>query len=138
MSNFRYGKASLSKLEPLNPNLKKVAMRAIELTPIDFTIVQGMRTLAQSQQNQANGTSFLKDPSKSKHISGLALDFAPLKNGKIDWDDLEAFKDVADAFFKAAKELGIKIKWGGDWNMNGDYKDEIARGVYDGGHIELL
>jgi peptidoglycan L-alanyl-D-glutamate endopeptidase CwlK len=138
MSKFAYGNASKSKLEPLQPNLKKVAARAIELTPIDFTIVQGLRTVAQSAENIKNGTSFLSDPNKSKHITGNALDFAPLKNGKIDWNDLEAFKTVADAFFAAARELNIKIRWGGDWNMNGDYKDEIARGTYDGGHIELL
>lgn len=135
---FAFSKSSKDKLAGVKPELRKLAERAIQLSPLDFTIVQGTRTVEQSAQNIANGVSFLKDPSKSKHITGRAIDFAPLKGGKIDWNDHESFKTVADAFFAAAKELGINIRWGGDWNQNGSYKDEIARGSYDGGHIELM
>ena len=42
---------------------------------------------------------------------------------------------VAAAMLAAAKELGVAIRWGGDWNMNGDSKDEK---FYDGPHFELL
>lgn len=138
MSNFRFSNRSLERLKGVKAPLVKVTHRALELSPLDFTIIEGLRSLEQSRQNVANGVSFLKDPSKSKHITGDAIDFAPLKGGKIDWNDLEAFKTVADAFFQAAKELNVKIRWGGDWNGNGSYKDEIQRGTFDGAHIELV
>ncbi|AKN44470.1 endolysin [Salmonella phage Kenya-K18] len=136
--SFKFSKRSLDRLKGVHPDLVRVTHRALELSPYDFTITEGLRSLEQSAQNIKNGTSFLKDPSKSKHVQGRAIDFAPLKNGKIDWNDLESFKLVADAFFKAAEELGVKIRWGGDWNQNGSYKDEIQRGTFDGPHIELI
>lgn len=138
MSNFKFGSKSLKELSTVKPALQKVAHRALELSDIDFTIVQGIRTVSQSAQNAQNGTSFLKDPSKSKHITGDAIDFAPLKDGKIDWNDRETFWKVALVFKRAAEELGIKVRLGADWNGSGDYKDEVKRGVFDGGHIELV
>ncbi|AXC40306.1 endolysin [Salmonella phage S133] len=135
--SFNFGKNSEKQLATVKPELQKVARRALELSPYDFTIVQGIRTVAQSAQNIANGTSFLKDPSKSKHVTGDAIDFAPYINGKIDWKDLEAFWAVKKAFEQAGKELGVKLRFGADWNSSGDYHDEIDRGTYDGGHVEL-
>ena len=136
--SFRFGNRSLQQLDTVDPKLKALAIRALELSPHDFTIIQGKRTVQQSAQNIANGTSFLKDPSKSKHITGDAIDFAPYINGKIDWNDLEAFWAVKKAFEQAGKELGIKLRFGADWNASGDYHDEIKRGTYDGGHVELV
>lgn len=136
--SFKFGKNSEKQLATVKPALQKVARRALELSPIDFTIVQGIRTVEQSAQNVKNGTSFLKDPSKSKHITGDALDFAPLKNGKIDWNDLDAFWAVKQCFQMAGDELGVKLRFGADWNNSGDYRDEIQRGTYDGGHVELV
>ncbi|URC22474.1 L-alanyl-D-glutamate peptidase [Serratia phage vB_SmaM-Kamaji] len=135
--SYKFGSRSLKELATVKPALQKLAHRALELSPHDFTIVQGIRTVAQSAQNIANGTSFLKDPSKSKHVTGDAIDFAPLKDGKIDWNDLDRFQDVAMAFFKASEELNIPIIWGGWWKGPKDYRETIKRGSYDGGHIEL-
>lgn len=136
--SFRFGNRSLQQLDTVDPKLKALAIRALELSPYDFTIIQGRRTVQQSAQNIANGTSFLKDPSKSKHVTGKAIDFAPYINGKIDWNDLEAFWAIVGAFKKAANEMNIAVRFGADWNNSGDYRDEIQRGVYDGGHVELL
>lgn len=135
---FVFSSRSKKELATVNPKLKKLAERALQLSPIDFTVIQGIRTVAESAQNIKNGTSFLSDPSKSKHVTGQAIDFAPYINGRINWDDLEAFETIAKAFFQAAKEQNVKIRWGGDWNGSGDYRDEIKRGSYDGGHIELV
>jgi peptidoglycan L-alanyl-D-glutamate endopeptidase CwlK len=46
---------------------------------------------------------------QSMHNYKVALDFAPLKNGKVDWNDLALFKRVADI----GKTCGFT--WGGDW-----------------------
>ncbi|ATS94012.1 putative endolysin [Pectobacterium phage DU_PP_V] len=136
--SFRFGSRSLAQLDTVKPQLKELAIQVLSVSPIDFTVIQGKRTLSQSQQNVANGTSFLKDPSKSKHITGDAIDFAPFINGKINWDDLEAFWTIAKIFKQEAEKMGIPIKLGADWNGSGDYKDEIKRGTFDGGHIELV
>lgn len=134
---FKFSKKSIAQLDTVDPRLKELALRVIAISPIDFTIVQGRRTVAQSAQNIAAGTSFLKDPSKSKHVTGEAFDFAPYVNGKIDWDDREKFWTIAQLFMAESKKMGISIRLGADWNFSGSYKDEVQRGTFDGGHVEL-
>lgn len=51
----------------------------------------------------------------SRHLTGHAVDCAPLVNNQIPWNDWSYFKKVADAMIKAAKELGVDIEWGGNW-----------------------
>ena len=42
---------------------------------------------------------------------------------------------IASCFFLASQEMGIPIRWGGDWNMDNDLFDN---NFDDMGHIELL
>lgn len=135
---FNFSRRSMDQLNTVDPRLKKLAIRVLSVSPIDFTIVQGKRTLSESQQNVKNGTSFLKDPSKSKHITGEAIDFAPYVNGTIDWNNLDNFWTIARLFKQEAEKMGINIRLGADWNGSGDYRDEIKRGTFDGGHVELV
>lgn len=135
---FRFSKKSLAQLDTVDPRLKALAIQVLSVSPIDFTIVQGRRTVAQSAQNIKNGTSFLSDPSKSKHVTGEAIDFAPYVNGKLDWDDREKFWTIAKLFKQEAENMGIKVRLGADWNGSGSYKDEVQRGTFDGGHVELV
>lgn len=135
---FRFSKKSLAQLDTVDPRLKALAIQVLSISPIDFTIVQGRRTVAQSAQNIKNGTSFLSDPSKSKHVTGEAIDFAPYVNGKLDWDDREKFWTIAKLFKQEAEKMGIKVRLGADWNGSGSYKDEVQRGTFDGGHVELV
>lgn len=135
---FRFSKKSLAQLDTVDPRLKALAIQVLSVSPIDFTIVQGRRTVAQSAQNIKNGTSFLSDPSKSKHVTGEAIDFAPYVNGKLDWDDREKFWTIAKLFKQEGEKMGIKVRLGADWNNSGSYKDEVQRGTFDGGHVELV
>ena len=62
-----------------------------------------------------------------------------MKDGKklvYSGDSLRRFLHRKGLTYKdAAKELGVSIRWGGDWNMDGNSKDEQ---FYDGPHFELL
>ena len=133
---IKWSSRSLSNFVTCDERLRKIADKARELFPkVDFTIIEGQRTIAQHKANLANGTSWAK---LSKHCYGpsYAFDFIPypFKN----WKDTKGFEAVGKALIAAAKALGIKARWGGDWNQNGTYTDEIARGSYDGGHFELM
>ncbi|WP_223497873.1 M15 family metallopeptidase [Serratia sp. JSRIV001] len=105
--------------------------RAIEITTVDFMVIEGLRSAARQAQLKAAGQS---QTLNSRHLTGHAVDCAPLVNGVIPWNDKPKFKAVSDAMFTAAKELGVKIRWGGDWNENGRSDDEK---FYDGPHFEL-
>lgn len=106
---FILGQRSKRNLEGVHPDLVRVVVRALELSPVDFTVIEGLRTPERQAELLKQGfTRTLK----SRHIVGQAVDIVPLP---VDWKNPAPFKLVADAMKKAAAELGVKITWGGDW-----------------------
>lgn len=137
---FKLSQRSLSRLVGVNDNLVKVVKRAIEISEVDFMVVDGLRTKQRQEELYAQGRTkpgkVVTWTMKSKHIEGLAVDIAPCnKDGSINWNGLKMFDKMADAMFKAAKELNINIRHGADWNMNGVKRE---KGETDSPHFELV
>ena len=138
-SQFKLSQTSLDRLQGVNERLVMLVHRALELSTVEFMVVEGLRTKQRQQQLYAQGRTS-KGPIvtwtlNSKHIDGLAVDLAPVVNGKIDWSDSKKFDSIAKAMFKAAEELGVTIRWGKDWNANGIIGE---RGESDSPHFELV
>lgn len=108
---FQLGATSLARLKGVHPDLVKVVKRAIEITPIDFTVLEGLRNKERQKQLVAKGASKTMN---SYHLTGHAVDIAPLVDGKVTWD-WKYYNQLAPIIKQAAKELGINIEWGGDW-----------------------
>lgn len=102
---------SISKLVGVHPDLVKVVKRAIQITDIDFTVIEGMRTVARQKQLVAKGASKTMN---SRHLTGHAVDVVPMQDGKISWDWPLYYK-LAKVMKKAAKDVGVTLEWGGDW-----------------------
>ena len=128
MSKFSLSTASLANLQDVHPDLVKIVHRAIELSVVDFKVIEGKRTFARQKELFAKGATKTMN---SRHLTGHAVDLLPLP---VDWNNPKPFELVSQAMFTAAKELNIKIRWGGDWNENGKSNDEK---FYDGPHFEL-
>ena len=133
MPNFRFSQRSEGNLKGVNPALVKVVRRAIEITTVDFIVIEGVRTVARQQQLYDQGRKtegkIVTWTMKSKHIEGKAVDLLPVTG----WDNLSSFKAVSKAMFQAANELGVKIVWGADWNGNGIQE----KGEKDSPHFEI-
>ncbi|CQE14551.1 peptidase M15B and M15C DD-carboxypeptidase VanY/endolysin [Yersinia intermedia] len=133
MPNFRFSQRSEGNLKGVNPALVKVVRRAIEITTVDFIVIEGVRTVARQQQLYDQGRKtegkIVTWTMKSKHIDGNAVDLLPVTG----WDNLASFKAVSKTMFQAASELGVKITWGADWNGNGIQE----KGETDSPHFEL-
>ena len=124
---FKWSARSLRELKGIHPDLRKVTDRALELSPVDFVIIDGLRTIEEQREYVRKGAS---KTMRSRHLTGHAVDFACYINGKISWH-AGSMKRVADAFKTAANELGIKIRWGGDWRTFKDYPHiELDRRYY--------
>lgn len=109
--SFKLGKRSLSNLEGVHPDLVKVVKRAIELTQVDFTVIEGLRT----KERQAQLLKEKKTTTKnSRHLTGHAVDLAAWVDGTVSWNWDHYYK-IAEAVKQAAKELNISIEWGGEW-----------------------
>lgn len=123
----KFGARSLSRLQGVHPDLVKVLHRALELSTIDFTVLEGVRTTLRQAELVQKGASTTMN---SRHLTGHAVDIAPFIDGEVRWDWPLYYK-LAKAVKAAAAELNIAIVWGGDWKT---FKDgphfELNRKVY--------
>ena len=131
---FKFGKGSLEKLETVHPDLKLVMNEVIKLTPIDFGITEGMRSLERAEQLKADGLS--KVGSKSLHCQGKAVDIACYDKGKVTWE-LEYYEAVASVVGEVCEILDIKIRWGGSW-VTGDFKLNRDMNFIVAVHFEII
>jgi len=114
MSQFKLSQRSLKNLEGLDPPLIAVIKRAIELTTVDFAVIEGLRTLKRQEELVAAKAS---QTMASKHLDGIAVDLMAYVDGKGSWD-LKYYSPIADAVKQAATELKVPMKWGAAWNVN--------------------
>lgn len=132
---FRFSKRSLSNLEGVDSRLVSVAKRALEITEVDFGVIDGLRTLAEQKEFYDAGAS---KTMKSKHLEGRAIDTLAFVGSKGRWDE-PLFAKIAEAFAQAARELGVRIRWGGNWDIPNiaDHEGPLRVVSWDSGHFEL-
>lgn len=119
---FTLSKRSRARLVGVHPALIGVVERALELTPVDFMITEGLRSVTRQKALMAAGASRTMN---SRHLTGHAVDVAALVQGQVRWD-WPLYGRIAAAFKQAALEKDTPIIWGGDWTT-----------LRDGPHFEL-
>lgn len=132
MADFRFSQRSRDNLAGVHPHLAMVALRALQLTEVDFVVIEGVRTLERQKELVASKASRTLD---SRHLTGHAVDVMALdpKTGKGSWE-VALYRDIAAAFKRASSELKIPIIWGGDWKYFHDGPHfELYKGAYPGG-----
>ena len=117
---YKLGTRSKQSLSGVHVDLVAVVKKAIEITEVDFSVIEGIRHIERQRQLVKAGKSTTLN---SRHITGHAVDMVPYP---VDWEDLERFELMAEAMKLAAEELEIPIIWGGDW-----------KSFYDAPHFEL-
>jgi len=130
-----FSNLSRSRLDTCDSRLVEILEAAIER--VDFSVLCGHRT--EEEQNEAfrlKRSTKRWPESKHNRQPSIAVDIAPyFPDVRIDWDDLTAFGRLAGYVERIAHEKGIRIRWGGDWDMDGRTADER---FIDGPHIELV
>lgn len=109
---YKLSKRSLSRLEGVHADLVKVVTTAIEITQVDFTVLEGLRTVARQRQLVASGAS---QTMNSRHITGHAVDLGAFVGGQVRWDWALYYK-IGEAMRIAAIETGVPIVWGAAWH----------------------
>jgi peptidoglycan L-alanyl-D-glutamate endopeptidase CwlK len=109
--SFQLTARDLARLQGVHPDLVRVVKRAAATSPSPFTVLEGMRTLARQKELVAKGASKTMN---SRHLTGHAVDIAPLLGGKVAWD-WPLYHKLAPIVKAAAAAEGVKIEWGGDW-----------------------
>lgn len=125
--SFMLGLKSKMKLSGVHPDLVKVVNLAITLCDIDFTVIEGVRSVARQRELFAKGATTTM---RSRHIHGFAVDLAPVVGGQVRWD-WPLFDHIEKAMKTASAKLSVPIEWGGDWTS---FKDgphwQLPHGKY--------
>ena len=119
---YKLGPRSQMRLKGVHPDLVKVVERAIEVTTVDFTVLEGLRDPARQKVLVDSGAS---QTLNSRHITGHAVDLGAWVDNQVDWS-WPLYSQIAKAMKTASQELGIPIEWGGDW-----------KSFKDGPHFQL-
>ena len=88
----------------------------------------GLRSAERQKELLAKGATKVK---YSKHMEGKAVDLAPYP---IDWKDRDRFYYMGGMIRGIAKQMGIEIRFGGDWDSDGETKDNNFDDLV---HIEI-
>lgn len=99
----------------------------------DCSIICGHRNAEDQNKAYASKNSKVKWPdSKHNNYPSSGIDVVPYPYG---WDSIEQFYYMAGMVFIIADKKRIKIRWGGDWDRDGDFNDQT---FMDLGHFELI
>jgi peptidoglycan L-alanyl-D-glutamate endopeptidase CwlK len=122
----KFGKRSRERMRGVDSRLINVMNELIKL--MDVTIIEGLRTKERQEELVAKGASKTKF---SKHIEGKALDLSPYP---IDWENRDGLYYMGGMIRGIAQQLGYDIRYGGDWDSDGQTKDNNFDDLV---HIEI-
>lgn len=124
MKPWMWSDLSVGKLETCAQPLQDVMNLALKTSPVDMKVLQGHRSVDEQLSLYEQGLSKVR---VGRHNSSPseAVDVVPLlKGGGIDWHDRERFFLLAGVIYAAAEQLGVSLRWGGDWDTDTDYRDQ--------------
>ena len=116
------GSRSLSRLESVHPDLVRVVKKAAAMSDLDFTVLEGLRTVERQKVLMVSGATKTMN---SRHLTGHAVDLAPVIGGAVSWD-WPLYNRLSKIVKAAALAEKVPLQWGGDW-----------RTFKDGPHWEL-
>lgn len=118
-----WSERSIKNLTGCHPDLQRVMNVALQISPVDFGVIDGLRTKAEQVKNVEAGASQTLD---SRHLQGCAVDvIAAVTKGSDPWK-FDLYIKISAAVKAAAAIEQVPVVWGGDW-----------KSLKDGGHFEL-
>lgn len=126
-TGFKLTVNDIAKLKGVDPRLVKVITEAAKTSPVQFKVLEGLRSAATQMKYFKRGASRLDGvKKKSNHQLGKAVDIVPVVKGKAIIHSWTPYYPMAAHIKATAARLKIPIVWGGDW-----------KSFRDGPHFEL-
>ena len=126
---FIFGRNSRAELVGVHAHLVMLVSEALYTSPVDFSVFDGRRTFVEQRKLVDNGKSWTMN---SRHLTGHAVDLVPYINGRLTWQDIEAFQVIGQHMKQAAERHKIALVWGALQKYGGDWYT-----VNDMAHFEL-
>jgi peptidoglycan L-alanyl-D-glutamate endopeptidase CwlK len=124
MGNYRYGRRSKERLAAADGDLRRVLERALGYGLMDITILQSVRSREDQERAFAEKRSRVHWPNSKHNVlregdPAEAVDAAPYVNGAASYNYNHCCF-LAGLVQAAASELGVSVRWGGNWDMDGE------------------
>ena len=126
-----FGERSKKALDSAHPKLRQLFEEVVKSQ--DCAILCGFRNEEDQEKAFLQGFSKVHYPN-SKHNSypSMAVDVVPWP---LDWKEERRFYRLSGYVQSVADRLGIKIRWGGDFNQDGNLRNDS---FVDLPHYELV
>ena len=110
----RYSKKSKERLSSCDKRLQDVFHEVIKY--VDCSILEGHRSKERQNKLYDEGRTKVKYPNGRHNSSpSKAVDVTPYP---VDWKDRERQTLFAGFVLGIARGMGIRLRWGGDWDMD--------------------
>lgn len=115
----KFGKSSKKRLATCHEDLQKVFNEVIKY--VDCSVLEGHRSEERQNKLFEEGKTKVKYP-RGRHNSSpsRAVDVTPYP---VNWDDRERQTLFAGFVLGIARSMDIKLRWGGDWDMDFEVMD---------------
>ena len=127
----KFGKTSKKRLETAHPQLQEIFNEVVKV--IDCSVLEGHRGEELQNKYFNEGKSKVKFPDgRHNKLPSLAVDVTPYP---VDYNDRERQTLFAGYVLGVASQMGLNVRWGGDWNKDFSVADNRFD---DFPHFELL
>ena len=126
-----FGQTSKERLSTCDPRLQQIFNEVVKF--FDCTVIEGHRGEISQHKVYAEGASKVDWPNGAHNsLPSRAVDVMPYP---IDWEDTKRLCYFAGFVVGIAAHMGIKIRWGRDWDSDRNLNDQTFN---DGPHYELI
>ena len=127
----RFGKRSKERLATCEKDLQMLFNEVIKY--VDCSILEGHRSKDRQNSLYKEGKTKVKYPRGRHNASpSRAVDCVPYP---VDWTDRERMTLFAGFVLGIANQMGIEVRWGGDWDRDFEVQDNMFD---DFPHFELI
>ena len=110
----KFGRKSKERLNTCDSNLQKVFNEVIK--HVDCSVLEGHREKDRQNKLYKEGKTKVKYPDgRHNRKPSSAVDVTPYP---VDWKDRERQTLFAGFVIGVASQMGIKLRWGGDWDQD--------------------
>ena len=110
----KFGKKSKERLNTCNERLQKVFNEVIK--HVDCSVLEGHREKDRQNKLFEEGKTKVKYPNgRHNRQPSSAVDVTPYP---VDWKDRERQTLFAGFVIGVASQMGINLRWGGDWDQD--------------------
>lgn len=135
MPKRKWGDRSKEVLEELDERWEPILAEARDNIG-DISLICGHRGPAEQNRAFDSGNSKVRWPDgKHNKFPSLAVDLQPYPLPSTEYKLRIALAYLAGGIVEIARKRGITVRWGGDWDRDGDVADQNFDDLY---HLEIV